>query len=92
MDGLVLRVEDGAVLSEDLLDRVAAGDIVQITKGGQVIATVAGEKHDQPLKPNPEKVRAAFARIAANREKLRELGVTYSHDILRDIRDNLGSY
>ncbi len=91
MDGLVLRVEDGAVLTDDVLERVSRGESVQITRGGEVLAEVVAVAAPTSRLSQAE-LDAIFERVAANREKLRELGVTYSHQDLRDLRDNLGTY
>ena len=88
MDGLVLRVEDGAVLTDDVLERVSRGESVQITRGGKVLAEVVAATAPKSRLSQAE-LDAIFERVAANREKLRELGVTYSH---QDLRDNLGTY
>ena len=90
MDGLTLRAEDGARLTEDVLDRVQRGESVQITRAGEVVATLVPAATVAPL--SHDAFEAMMKRVAENREKLRAMGVTYSPDMLRDIRDNLGSY
>ncbi len=86
MDGLTLRAEDEIRLTEDVLDRVQRGESVRITRAGEVIATLVPSATVAPL--SPDAFKAMMKRVAENREKLRAMGVTYSPDMLRDIRDN----
>lgn len=63
-----------------LADRAAAGEEVIVTKRGEPYVKIVPveRRHD------PEEIKAAFRRV---RERLREEGVTFTQDEVRQLRD-----
>ncbi len=85
MDGLTLRAEELGALTPEILDRVAQGEAVDITRGGSVVAAPRRSAEERA------KIRAAIKKMAENREKLRQMGVTFTQEEIRAIRDDHGS-
>jgi antitoxin (DNA-binding transcriptional repressor) of toxin-antitoxin stability system len=87
MDGLTLRAEDFDALTPELLDRVAQGEAVEITRGGAVVVKVVATP-PLPPKLTPGERTALIAHMLENREKLRQMGVTLTQEEIRAFRDD----
>ncbi len=88
MDGLTLRAEDLGALTLELLDRVAQGEAVEITRGGAVVAKVISTPPPSPSRPTPAERSALIERLLATRETLRQMGVTLTQEEIRAFRDD----
>jgi antitoxin (DNA-binding transcriptional repressor) of toxin-antitoxin stability system len=84
MDGLTLRAEELGLTSE-LLDRVAQGEAVEITRGGAVVAKVVASV--PPLEPKIDKTGLAD-RLRAHREEVNRLGLGLTLQQIRELRDD----
>jgi antitoxin (DNA-binding transcriptional repressor) of toxin-antitoxin stability system len=90
MDGLTLRAEDLGALTPELLDRVAQGEAVEITRGGAVVAKVVASAHVLPPEERARR-RKVSEEFRALREEAIRLGATLSLDEIRQLRDDHSS-
>jgi antitoxin (DNA-binding transcriptional repressor) of toxin-antitoxin stability system len=90
MEGLTLRAEDMGALTQEVLDRVAQGEAVEITRDGAVVARVVATA--RVLSPED---RARRRRVSEEFHELREeairLGVALSPAAIRELRDDHSS-
>jgi antitoxin (DNA-binding transcriptional repressor) of toxin-antitoxin stability system len=87
MDGLTLRAEDLGALTPDLLERVAQGEAVEITRGGAVVAKVVAT--GRILSPEEQtRRRKVTDEFRALREEANRLGVALSLEEIRRLRDD----
>ena len=85
MDGLTLRAEDVG-LTPEMLDRVAQGEAVEITRGGAVVAKVVVQ--GTPVS-EPQPMAGLAARFAALRAEANRVGLGLTHKQIREMRDTL---
>ena len=90
MDGLVLRVEDLG-LSDEALERLAQGEPMEITRGGQLFARVQMLPDIFPTRMPEEERQRLFREMDETREQLRRDGHALSQADIRRLRDDHGS-
>ena len=90
MDGLVLRAEDLG-LSDEALERLAQGEPVEITRGGQLFARVQMLSDVFPARMPEEERQRLFREMDEIREQLRRDGHALSQADIRRLRDDHGS-
>ena len=86
MDGLTLRAEDLGALTPELLDRVAGGEAVEITRGGAVVAKVVATDF-VPSEPKIDKHGLAD-RLRATREEANRRGHSLTLDEIHKLRND----
>ena len=93
MDGLTLRAEDGAALTDEVLDRVARGEQVVVTRADEPVARVIGTQGNTSARAPKQRKRIEeiVAGIKQLRADLAARGETHSHDEIRSLRDRVDS-
>jgi antitoxin (DNA-binding transcriptional repressor) of toxin-antitoxin stability system len=90
MEGLTLRAEDISALTPEVLNRVAQGEAVEITRGGAVVAKVVASV--RVLSPEERtRRRKVSEEFHALREEAIRLGAALSLEEIRELRDDHSS-
>ena len=88
MDGLTLRAEDLGLTAE-MLERVAQGEAVEITRGGAVVAKVVATEAPSALNVEYAAKTGLVERFEALRAEVNRLGLGLTHEQIREMRDDL---
>lgn len=81
MDGLTLRAEDIGALTAEVLQRVAQGEAVAITRAGTVVAKLVG------MPPTVSK-QGLSERLRQHRDDISRQGLGLTHQQIHELRND----